>query len=177
MLSASSWSASTPGAAPAAAVNVDKRTPRLALKCRLRDHFYQRRPEGERQTNKRKPTISLPPRLMAHVRRWKRLGAKYVVEYGGLPVKRVHTSTFRDLVSTAGLDRRVVIHTLRHTAATWLMQAGTNLWQASGYLGMTIKTLERNYGHHHPDNFDSVHQAFYKHPTANVSPTIGKNRA
>src|SRR5262249_12246173 len=109
---------------------------------------YQRRPEGERQTNKRKPTISLPPRLMAHVRRWKRLGAKYVVEYGGLPVKRVHTSTFRDLVSTAGLDRRVVIHTLRHTAATWLMQAGTNLWQASGYLGMTIKTLERNYGHH-----------------------------
>ena len=138
---------------------------------------YQRRPEGERQTNKRKPEIKLPPRLMAHVRRWKRLGHKYVVEFGREPVKRVHTSTFRDTVSLAGLDSKVVIHTLRHTAATWLMQGAANLWQASGYLGMTIKTLERNYGHHHPDNFDSVHQAFYKHRTANALPTIRKNRA
>ena len=33
----------------------------------------------------------------------------------------------------AGLEG-VSPHTLRHTAATWLMQAGTDVWQASGFL-------------------------------------------
>ena len=40
--------------------------------------------------------------------------------------------------------------TLRHTAATWLMQRGMDLWQAAGFLGMSVETLERNYGHHQP---------------------------
>jgi integrase len=40
---------------------------------------------------------------------------------------------------------------MRHTAATWLMQRGVNLWTAAGYLGMTVEVLERVYGHHHPD--------------------------
>jgi integrase len=137
---------------------------------------YQRRPEGERETKKRKPTIPLPPRLLAHVRRWKRLGFRHVVEYGGQPIKRIHSGTFRLTVKAAGLDEKVLPHTLRHTAATWLMQKGTDIWQASGFLGMTTRTLERNYGHHHPDQFDSVLQAFSKHRTANGSPTIAVNR-
>jgi len=41
---------------------------------------------------------------------------------------------------------------MRHTAATWLMQRGVNLWTAAGYLGMTVEVLERVYGHHHPDH-------------------------
>ncbi len=45
---------------------------------------------------------------------------------------------------------------LRHTfcailAQTWLMQAGADLWDAAGFLGMTVKQLEETYGHHHPD--------------------------
>ena len=40
---------------------------------------------------------------------------------------------------------------LRHTAATWVMQNGGDLWQAAGFLGMTVEMLERVYGHHHPD--------------------------
>ena len=34
-------------------------------------------------------------------------------------------------------------HTLRHTAATWLMQAGADRWQAAGYLGMSVEMLRR----------------------------------
>lgn len=50
----------------------------------------------------------------------------------------------------AGLEG-VTPHTLRHTAATWLMQVGTDRWEAAGFLGMSIETLARIYGHHHPD--------------------------
>jgi Phage integrase family len=46
---------------------------------------------------------------------------------------------------------RVTPHTLRHTAATWLMQRGVPIWQAAGFLGMSAEMLERTYGHHHPD--------------------------
>jgi integrase len=42
-------------------------------------------------------------------------------------------------------------HTLRHTAATWLMQRGADPWQAAGYLGMSLEVLLNTYGHHHPD--------------------------
>jgi hypothetical protein len=31
------------------------------------------------------------------------------------------------------------------------MQQGIDKWQASGFLAMTEETLERVYGHHHPD--------------------------
>jgi integrase len=54
----------------------------------------------------------------------------------------------------AGLDLtigNVTPHTLRHTAATWLMQAAAPMWEAAGFLGMSEKTLRETYGHHHPD--------------------------
>jgi integrase len=41
-------------------------------------------------------------------------------------------------------------HVLRHTGATWLMQAAVDVFEASGYLGMTVETLLEVYGHHHP---------------------------
>ena len=43
-------------------------------------------------------------------------------------------------------------HTLQHTAATWLMQSGTDLWQAAGFLSTSVETLLQVYGHHHPDH-------------------------
>ena len=40
---------------------------------------------------------------------------------------------------------------LRHTAATWLMQSGTPVWEAAGFLAMSEKMLHDVYAHHHPD--------------------------
>jgi integrase len=51
----------------------------------------------------------------------------------------------------AGLSG-VTPHTLRHTAATWLMQNGVPIWEAAGFLGMSAEMLARVYGHHHPDH-------------------------
>jgi integrase len=50
----------------------------------------------------------------------------------------------------ANLDKYVIPHCLRHTCATWLMQAGVEIWQAAGFLGMTAEMVERTYGHNHP---------------------------
>jgi integrase len=57
---------------------------------------------------------------------------------------------FARACETASL-KDVTPHTLRHTAATWLMLNATDIWQAAKFLGMTTETLERTYGHHHPD--------------------------
>lgn len=122
---------------------------------------YYRAPEDEQvASNKQAPPIRLPSRLLAHLRRWHSKGAKYVVEYRGRPADPKRA--FRNLVNDVlGEDAQgVVRHTLRHTAATWLMQGGVDMWQAAGYLGMTKETLEKTYGHHHPDHQGDVGDAF-----------------
>jgi hypothetical protein len=39
------------------------------------------------------------------------------------------------------------------------MQQGVQLWEAAGFLGMTPETLERVYGHHHPEFMRNAAQA------------------
>ena len=70
---------------------------------------------------------------------------------------------FRAVAADAGLGADVTPHVLRHTAATWLMQAGTDPWEAAGFLGMTVETLMTRYGHHHPDYLSGARGAFSRH--------------
>jgi integrase len=124
--------------------------------------FY-RRPACQRQTNKRQPPVPLPPRLLAHLRRWRRNGQRFAVEWDRQPVKKI-SKAFARVVADAGLGDEVVPHTLRHTAATWLMQAGTDVWEAAGYLGMTVEMLSQRYGHHHPEHLSGARDAFDRMP-------------
>jgi integrase len=80
--------------------------------------------------------VPVPPRLLAHLRRWaaKGIAKDYFVEWHGRPVKSVKTA-FKSAVRLAELPGKVSPHTLRHTAATWLMQAGVDKWEAAGFLG------------------------------------------
>lgn len=123
--------------------------------------IYYRRPEGSVETKKRRPPIPLPPRLLAHVRRWERAGLRSVAEYFGSGVTKID-KPFRKMVAELGLGK-LPPHALRHTAATWLMQAGADPWTTAGYLGMTLKTLAEVYGHHHPDHMSGVHESFQRH--------------
>lgn len=120
--------------------------------------FY-RRPQGERETKKRRPPVPLPDELLAHLRRWRALGQTYAVEWNGKPVKSVRKA-FERAAQDAGLGEDVSPHVLRHTAATWQMQAGVPIWEAAGYLGMTEQTLREVYGHHHPDHMGQARNAF-----------------
>ncbi|WP_247644245.1 tyrosine-type recombinase/integrase [Brucella anthropi] len=146
--------------------------------------FY-RRAEGAKETKKRQPPVRLPDRLLAHLRRWatteleihtkgraksKNIGRKisqdFVVEWNGKPVNSIKKG-FRSARKIAGLGEDVTPHIFRHTAATWLMMAGTDVWQSAGFLGMTVETLVQTYGHHHPDfQIDAAEKITAKHGAA-----------
>ncbi|MFC4172679.1 site-specific integrase [Microvirga sp. GCM10011540] len=117
---------------------------------------FHRKRIGAKETKKRQPPVKLPAPLLAHIRRWSKnkrrdgSAVEYVVEYQGKPVADVGKA-FAAAVKDAGLGPDVTPHVLRHTCATWLMQMGVDLWEAAGFLGMTVQTLERVYGHHRPD--------------------------
>lgn len=127
--------------------------------------IFHRRQVGKKSTNKRQPTIPIPTRLLAHMRRWhrKKLVVSHFVEWNGKSVASVKTA-FSRAVSEAGLPPAVTPHTLRHTAATWLMQSGVDLWEASGYLGMSVEMLQKVYGHHHPQHMRAAAQGITKRP-------------
>ena len=93
--------------------------------------------------------LQLAPALVEEVVEWPDSGAKHVVEFNSKPANC--RKSFERLIRLAKLDKHVVRHTLRHTAATWMMQEGVDLAEAAGYLGMSPETLQKRYAHHHPD--------------------------
>jgi integrase len=119
-----------------------------------------RRGLDEGETKKRRPPVRLGSRILAHLRRWKRIDERerqavaasrpredrhkpvyaflHVVAYEGFPIDKLRKES-------------VTPHILRHTRATLMMQNGVEIWQAAGFLGMSPKILEGVYGHHHPD--------------------------
>jgi integrase len=139
---------------------------------------FHRRAAGARETKKRQPPVRLPSRLLAHLRRWQRLGisTNAPVEWNGQPVRSVRKG-FAAAVKTAGLDPKITPHALRHTAATWMMQNGADLWEAAGFLGMTPDMLRDRYGHHHPDFQHNAAKAVSRSPGQNRDRmTVNKTR-
>lgn len=125
----------------------------------LTNGVLHRRARGARETKKRQPPIRIPERLLAHIRRWAALGISRasIVEFNGEPVKSVRKA-FSRAAADAGLPD-VSPHVLRHTAASWAMQAGADPYAAADFLGMTIETLQRVYGHLHPASHKGVGDA------------------
>ncbi|TFG38171.1 MAG: site-specific integrase [Desulfobacterales bacterium] len=85
--------------------------------------------------------------------------------------KRIMTtpSTFKRVVKAIGLndgieDRRqqVCFHTLRHSHASWLVQAGTDLFTVQKQLGHTTSSMTQRYSHLHEDHFKTVTKIFDK---------------
>lgn len=128
------------------------------------------------QPTKRRPQIRIPKRLMAHLKRWQAMDASLpvrsgkkdgpspptVLHRGGKAIKGKIRKGYASLVADAGLDPRVTPHWHRHTAATWLMEANVPLQRAAQYLGMSVQTLEKHYGHHRPDYQSDVGAAISK---------------
>ena len=73
----------------------------------------------------------------------------WVVEFGGRPVGSVKKA-FGRAVERAGLVD-VTPHILRHTCATWAVQAGVPLAEVARMLGDSEAMIEQVYGKHAPD--------------------------
>ena len=93
----------------------------------------------------------IPSTLLPLLRDAKEFGDDigFVVHRDGQRLKDIKVS-FARTCKMAKLSE-VTPNTLRHTRATWGMQAGVSVWKLAGFLGMTPDTLEKVYGHHHPD--------------------------
>jgi integrase len=117
--------------------------------------LFYRRANGVEETKKRQPTCKIAPRLLAHMRRWRRLGASThaVIEWNGKAISSARKG-FRSAVLAAGIERpdEVVPHIMRHTAATWMMaDPKLDPRDVAEYLGMTEEVLRSTYNHHRPD--------------------------
>jgi integrase len=130
--------------------------------------IYRRGRQERDRANKKRPVVKLPPRLLAHMRRWQRLDeaagieANTVLHHGGHPIAGKIRTGFAGCVADAGLPAEITPHWMRHTAATWLMEADVDLWKAAGFLGMSSTTLEKHYGHHRPGYQEDAAGAFGK---------------
>jgi integrase len=145
----------------------------------LENGVFYRLPEGQAPTKERQPPVPIPPRLLAHLRRWVKKGivTDHFVEWSGSAVKSVKTA-FKSAVRLANLPGTVTPHTLRHTAATWLMQAGVDKWEAAGFLGMGVEMLDRVYGHHHPDHLrTAAHSIGYRRRRQSLAESLAGDRA
>lgn len=105
------------------------------------------------KTKKRAPPVKIGQRLLAHLRRWKRMdGSKveFIVNFRGVRIARPIASWGR-VREAANLPDYVTPHVLRHSRATHLMKSGAKPWDVANFLGMSLDTLIKHYGHHSPD--------------------------
>ena len=106
--------------------------------------------------NKRTPIVRLGKRILTHLQRWRRLDGRHAVHvcaYDGKPFHKIKGSWDKALrrAKLSTKEGKITPHIMRHSRATWLMQKGIEPFEAAGHLGMSVETLLRNYGHHHPD--------------------------
>ncbi len=123
----------------------------------LEQGYIQFDVDGQQRTKKRRARPPIPRPLKTFLRLARRRNKKYVIEHNGDRLDNMKKS-FRNACELAGLQD-VTPHTLRHTATTWLVQAGVPLWEVSGYVGLTVQTIERVYGHHAPDRLENARKA------------------
>lgn len=104
------------------------------------------------QTKKRSPPVKIGNRLLAHMRRWKRLDkhAGPIVHFRGKAISRP-VSSWERIRSEAGLPQYVTPHALRHSRATHSLKQGISPWEVANALGMSVQVLLEVYGHHAPD--------------------------
>lgn len=108
--------------------------------------------EVKRGKEKKAAMVPIAEDLVDELREARRIAqTDHVIEFAALPVASVKKS-FAAAVKRAGLSKDVTPHVLRHSAATWMAQAGVPMWDIAGFLGhSSVKMVEEVYGHHSPD--------------------------
>jgi integrase len=106
---------------------------------------------GQVAGGKRRAVVPIAERLLPFLTAARQAATcEFVIEHGGYPVASVKTGT-RAAARRAGLAG-VTPHVLRHTAATWMVQAGIPIDQVARLLGHADPRVTwRIYAKHSPD--------------------------
>ncbi|MDO9432313.1 MAG: hypothetical protein Q7T84_13525 [Phenylobacterium sp.] len=109
--------------------------------------------------------MKIPRRLLAHLRRWKRLDQaaparkgrpiNTIIHHGGEPITTKVTKSFKAIVRDVGLDGPTP-HWLAPHLCDLASGSGADMWDAAAFTGMTTAVLERRDGHHRPDHQSSA---------------------
>lgn len=104
---------------------------------------------GERRRKGRATVPMLPFVRTALLEAYERRSCGHVIEFGGEPVKRVYRAFVRT-AAAAGIPG-CTPHVLRHTAAVWMAEGGTDMQRIAQYLGHTdSRVTERVYARFSP---------------------------
>lgn len=107
---------------------------------------------GQGRENKRRAKIPLgdnAPLYRALAAAKARSNSTFVIEYRGrrvLDIKKGVGNAFE----RAGIHG-CTVHTLKHTAITWMVQAGTSFDKIAKLTGTSSRMIEKRYGHHSPE--------------------------
>jgi integrase len=130
-----------------------------------------RRP-GVAETNKKRGVVKMHRKLIAHLRREKARQAigrdgkqrsvgemEFVIQWNGEGVQGLRRS-FPAAVKAAKLEKHITPHTLKHSSITWMVQAGTPLWDVAQFAATSVATIEKVYAHHSPMHHERALKAF-----------------
>ena len=127
----------------------------------LDDDVFFRQGSGPTKASKQCPQVALVFILQVLVRGWRRTDTEArdpsrrsdrVIHAGHgekWPLQSLKKAWDR-VLADAGLDADVVRHTLRHTAATWLLESGYPIEETAEFLGVSVKELLKTYAHVDP---------------------------
>ncbi len=134
-------------------------------------------PPGRQQTSKRRVSVPMNTELRNALKSARRdAKSEYVVAYLGRSTKDVRRAFVR-LCKACGINDATP-HTLRHTAGTWMAQAGIDMWKISGILGHSTSKTTELYLKHSPDHLrDAVGALSTGKHLANKLPKNAQKRA
>lgn len=128
---------------------------------------------GRAQTAKRRPVVPIGNAIAAALQTETSKEGP-VIKVRGSRIISIKTA-FRAACKRAGLSG-VTPHTLRHTAATWMAQAGVPLNQIAGMLGHSIQRTTELYIKHSPDFMGQAVAALDAAIGAELALNTGTNR-
>lgn len=105
---------------------------------------------GRPTSKKRAAVVPIEPATVRYLRLHKAVAlTENVLEWRGKPAGNVKKG-FAAAVRRAGLGADITPHVLRHSCASWLVEAGIPCAQVARFLGDTEAMIEKTYGHHRP---------------------------
>lgn len=104
--------------------------------------------ETAKKSDIEKRTVPLRADMMPQLEEWKaaddEAGVEYVIHWAKKPVKRLKQS-WKNSKERAGISRRIRLYDLRHTFATYALEAGVDSGTVAKIMGHTnIKTVHQH---------------------------------